>query len=142
MTPVDAIGRIYNRRPDGKPPAPPTGRPRFPARIGAATADGYRWTYAFVEVAKTVAGYGGWTTLTGGRTGTAYNTIEDMNSASGVQGNGVDRAHLDTAAYTFAIQPCPEGNVVWMRTIRFKVGEEAKVEYWFSYENGVDGECD
>lgn len=115
----------------------------FPARIGVATPAGdNRWTYAFVEVEKTVAGYDGWTTLSGGRTGTVYNSIEDMNSDAGVQGNGVDLANLDTAEYTFTIQPCPEGNVVWIRTIRFIVGETPTVEYWFGHENGVDGSCD
>ena len=144
MTPVDAIGRTYNRRPAGKPPAPPMGRPGpFPARIGVYQNPGdNKWEYDFVEAEKTAEGYGGWTTLAGGRSGTAYNSIEDMNSDSGVQGNGVDVAHLDTDDYTFAIQKCPAGNVVWMRTVRFMVGEVAKTEYWFSYESGVDGECD
>jgi hypothetical protein len=119
------------------------GESGFRARIGAATPAGdNQWTYAFVEVEKTAAGYGGWTTLSGGRTGSARNTIEDMNSDTGVQGNGVDVANLDTDAFTFEIQPCPAGNVVWMRTVRFMVDDEPTTEYWFDYENGVDGECD
>jgi len=42
MTPVDAIGRSYNRRPDGRPPATPTGRPGFWARLTGG-ANPYSW---------------------------------------------------------------------------------------------------
>jgi hypothetical protein len=104
------------------------------------TADHNQWTYSFVEIEKTTAGYGGWTTLSGGRTGTdtAYNSIEDMNDDAGVQGNGVDVTNLDTADYTFALQPAPTGAIVrmWTETVG------STPEYWFAYENGVDGECD
>jgi len=113
----------------------------FWARITGSTADGdNRWTYSWEEVAKTGAGYGGWGALDDGRTGAdnAYNSIEDMNAATGVQGNGVDVAHLDTDDYTFALQPCPTDAVVWMREVKV----DGDAEYWFAYENGVDGGCD
>jgi len=104
-----------------------------------------RWKYAWVEVVKSSAGYGGWATKTDGRSGTitdnpAYNTVEDVNTGVGghTEGNGVDPAHLDTADYTFEVKPCTTGNIVWMREV--KVGDTT--EYWFTYENGVDGSCD
>lgn len=102
-----------------------------------------RWVYAWSEVYKSAAGYDGWTTLENGRSGTtstdpAYNFIEDMNDGSGTEGNGVDLDNLDTADYTFTIQACPTNNIVWMQ----EVTVDGTVEYWFAYENGVDGGCD
>ena len=112
----------------------------FWAWASANASDGdNKWSYTFAEIEKTSAGYGGWTALTGGRTGTMRNTIEDINAAAGVQGNGVTAANLDTADYTFTIQPLPNSVPVWVREV---VVAGAAVEYWFSYENGVDGECD
>ena len=120
----------------------------FWASITASAADGTnRWKYAFSEVYKSSAGYGGWATLSGGRSGSvstdpARNTIEDMNTGADghIEGNGVDPANLDpvgTGSDTFAIMPCTAGNIVWMR----QVARGGSVEYWFSYENGVDGDC-
>jgi hypothetical protein len=117
---------------------PPRDRPPFWAKITASTADGTnRWKYSWVEVYKSAAGYAGWSTLTGGRSGTtnARNSIEDMNSGTDVQGNGVDVANL---LGTFALQPCPANCIVRMH----QVGFGSTTEYWFSYANGVDGECD
>ncbi|HET6442528.1 MAG TPA: hypothetical protein VM219_02015 [Phycisphaerae bacterium] len=113
--------------------------PGFWGRITAYAAAGdNRWTYTFEEVWKETAGYDGWAAVTDGRTDTAYNSIEDMNTAAGVQGNGVDVANLDTADYTFEIEPCPVGNVVWIRPVWIT----GAPEFWFSYANGVDGSCD
>ena len=120
----------------------------FWAEITGNAADGTnRWKYAFSEVYKSSAGYGGWATLTGGRSGTtstgpARNTIEDMNTGADahIEGNGVDPANLDpaeTGSDTFAIMPCTSGNIVQMR----EVDRGETIEYWFSYENGVDGDC-
>ncbi|MBT3201530.1 MAG: hypothetical protein HN350_16635 [Phycisphaerales bacterium] len=122
--------------------------PAFWASITGSAADGAnRWKYAFSEVYKSSAGYGGWATLSGGRSGTtstnpARNSIEDMNTGadSHVEGNGVDPANLDPAATgsdTFSLMPCTSGNIVQMR----QVDCGSAVEYWFSYENGVDGDC-
>jgi len=106
----------------------------------AASTDGNQWYYSFAEVEKTSAGYSGWSTLEGGRTGTneAYNSLEDMNTAAGVCGNGVDPDNLDTDDFTFSIQPCPANAIVWMREIVV----DTTTEYWFQYANGVDGGCD
>ena len=120
----------------------PRGAAGFWARITAGAADGEgatnRWVYTFEEAEKAGAGYGGWGELSGGRTGDAYNSLENMNSAAGVQGNGVDVANLDTDDFTFAIQRAPNGAVVWMRA----VPRNGSTEYWFQYANGVDGSCD
>ena len=106
---------------------------------GNATDGTNRWKYAFSEVYKSSAGYGGWATLSGGRSGTtstnsARNTIEDMNTGadSHVEGNGVDPANLDpagTGSDTFSMMPCTSGNVVWIR----EVDRGGTTEYWFSY---------
>lgn len=123
----------------------------FVAKIGAsAEADApaiNRWLYAFVEQEKNSSGYGSWTDRPNGITGTtgtnpARNFVEDMNDGLTVEGNGVDLDNLDTADYTFTIQACPSGVLVVMHEVKFSVGESNFTEYWFSYENGVDGACD
>jgi hypothetical protein len=122
--------------------------PGFWASISGNASDGTnRWKYAFSEVNKSSEGYGGWATLSGGRSGTtssgpARNSIEDMNTGSDshIEGNGVDPAHLDpaeTGSDTFSLMPCTSGNIVRMHQV--ECGQS--VEYWFSYENGVDGDC-
>jgi hypothetical protein len=109
----------------------------IPVIVTGSTQDGsnFRWTYDFEEAEKTSAGYGGWTAKENGLTGTAYNIIEDQNGASGVFGNGVDSANL---AGTFELQPVPNGTriAVWRQHLT-----DGTFEYWFSYENGVDGAC-
>jgi hypothetical protein len=122
--------------------APPAG---FWAAIGTSAADGTnRNKYAWTEQEKSDAGYGGWSTLSGGRSGTtgtdpARNTIEDMNGSSGLLGCGVDVDNLtETDVYTYTLSPAPSGAIVWMR----EVDQDGDVEYWFAYENGVDGTCD
>jgi len=114
----------------------------FWARLtGHAEADSpaqNRWTYSWAEVEKTTAGYGGWTTKSGGRSGTnnAFNSIEDMNDGTALEGNGVD---LDDVRWFYTqYLPAATGDVVWMEPVR--VG--AVTEYWFSYENEMIGEYD
>jgi len=117
----------------------------FWALIGANASDGTnRWKYAWQEAQLTEDGYGNWQAKTNGRSGTtgtnpARNTLENMNSGTGTQGNGVDAANLDTADYTFTIQPCPNGAIVWIRPVR---AADGAMTYWFQYANGVDGGCD
>ena len=123
-----------------KPPA----SDGFWARLTSSAADGTnRYKYAFSEVYKSSAGYGGWATLSGGRSGTtstdpARNTIEDGNSGSGTLGNGVAVSSLDTGDYTFTLQSAPDDVIVWVR----EVDQGGTTEYWFQYENGIDGSCD
>ena len=39
-------------------------------------------------------------------------------------------------------QPAPDGAIVWMRAVTVSPTEgEPTVEYWFTYENGLDGGC-
>lgn len=125
----------------------PTGRGPalwFWARItGYAEADApaqNRWVYSWVEVGKGAAGYGGWESVTGGRSGTtstdpARNFMEDGNDGAGVEMNGVDLGNLPGS---FAIQPVPAGAIVRMEIVPV----DGSVEFWFNPGgNGVDGSC-
>ena len=129
-------------------PVPEVGEDGFWAEItgsGAAGEGGTNsWTYSWKLVEKTVAGYGGWTDVSPAVTGSndAYNTIEDINTGSGTQGNGVDADNLVVVdEFTFEMQACPTGNIVRMRKVVVPTDPEV-TEYWFSHENGVDGVCD
>ncbi len=126
----------------------------FWAKItGNAEADSpaqNRWVYAWEEVYKATSSYGGWLAVDGGRSGTtstnpARNTIEDMNTASDaasptVQGNGVD---IDGTAFpsSFDVIAAPSGVLVKLRLVHFTVSGSYHTEYWFAYENGIDGGC-
>ena len=124
-------------------PKGPTGGTGFWAEITGHTSDGdNQWTYSWEQVEKTSTGYGEWTAVSPSVTGAdnAFNTLEDMNAATGTQGNGVDADHLDTDEFTFTIQPCPTGAIVRLHEV--DVSGETDSEYWFVYANGVDGECD
>lgn len=104
--------------------------------ITAATKDGsnFRWTYTWSEAEKTATGFSGWAAKSGGLTGSAYNTVEYANGASGAFGNGVNSTNLTG---TFELKPVPTSQPVFVRPVA--VG--STTEYWFSYENGVDGAC-
>lgn len=128
-------GLLGNDEPEMLPDVP------FWAEITGSTSLGNnQWTYSFKEKKKTSAGYGGWEDISGGRTGTdtAYNFIENMNDGLTTEGNGVDLDNLDTADYTFTIQPAPAGVIVELGA----VWNGATEEYWFGYCNGIDGTCD
>lgn len=114
------------------------GAQSFWAFVASPSRDGdnWRWSYTFTEVKKNSTGYGGWTALTGGRTGTAYNTIEDMNGESGLMGNGVNTDNLSDTEMT--VQPCPANTPVRMYLV---TASDGTPEYWFSYENAIDGTC-
>jgi hypothetical protein len=113
----------------------------FIAKISGNTADGSnRWKYAWDEVRQSADGYGNWATFTGGLSGTtsskaARSLQEDMNAATGVQGNGVDVADL---VGTFALQPVPAGVLVLMTVRLCTDGTQA---YWFNATNGITGAC-
>jgi hypothetical protein len=111
----------------------------FWARISANSLYSInQYTYTFIEIEKTSAGYGGWADKTGGRTGTAYNTFEDSNTGSGVQGDGVDIDNLSGTG--FALQPIPVRTdpvlVYWIYLT------DGSIEYWISVPNAIDGECE
>lgn len=72
----------YDNPPQDDPPSPPVVSDTFWATVSSSTDLGSgRWSYTITEAAKTTAAYGGWSTLTGGRAGTAYNAMEDPGSA-------------------------------------------------------------
>lgn len=113
----------------------------FEAIIGASTlVSPNLWSYAFQEAEETAIGPGGLTVKAGGRTGTAYNKSEDINTAS-VLGIGVDPAHLDTADYLFALGPCPVGTPRTITVGYVMVAGVATPSYRFEYEGSPDGEC-
>lgn len=94
----------------GVPPRLP-----FPAKItGVTWQTGGRYSYTFAEVEKTAATWDGWTTKDQGRTGTAYNLIECLNS--------------DGAC------PAQVGEVVLIREESYDDAGSEAVEYWFQYE--------
>jgi len=105
----------------------------------AGTGDN-RFVYQFQQVAKTSAGYGGWSNVSGGIGGEAFNLIEDQNSSSGTLGNGVKVEHLNTDTAEFKLQPVPNGTRVQLFPVTFG-NNNNEIEWWFSYENGVTGEC-
>lgn len=116
------------------------GGAKFYALIGASpsvvSGGANRWQYAWAE-AECLGDH--WGELADGRSGTtssdpAYNRFEAINSATGVQGNGVNVADL---LGTFAIQPIPDGVVVEMDQINV----DGTLYYWFAAMNGVTGGC-
>lgn len=118
----------------------------FVAKLtGNATDGDNKWKYAWTEVRPSAAGYGNWGAFTDCRTGStgtnpARNLLEDMNAATGTQGNGVDVANLDDGStYSFAMKAIPTNALVIMYTVR---NTDDTVGYWFAVPNGVDGTCD
>lgn len=124
------------------PPPSETGAGFIYAKITGSTQDGSnkRWKYSWEQVEKTAVGYGGWTTKSGGLSGTqnAFNHIENMNSSSGGYGNGVSSTNL---VGTIDIKAVPNNAIVSLELVRFLVSGTPTKEYWFRYENGVDGAC-
>jgi len=124
----------------------------FWAQIDQCQVDGStgsnRWIYAWTEICKVSPGYSGWAAPANGRSGglsdhPAYNSIEKINTGQPghIEGIGVDPEHLVTDNYSFQMQPCPAGCIVRMHEVPFSYEDQEIVEYWFAYENGVDGEC-
>lgn len=108
------------------------------AMITASTADGSnKWLYDWSEVR-----FENGTAVTTGaqRTsathGKAINTLELMNSSSGVQGNGIDVANLTG---TFALQPIPDNKAIVQLQGPMLIGGQNR--WLFSAPNGVDGAC-
>jgi hypothetical protein len=83
--------------------------PRFRARLtGSSSIGANRWSYSFVEVEPDLTGT--FKDLAGGRTGTAYNTMEANNAASGTLGSGDDPANFPSGVELQPIGPA----VVWI----------------------------
>lgn len=109
---------------------------KSPASTGSVT----KWTYDVREVQKAGTGHD-WEEKPDGLTGTAYNLIETNNAAgTGLMGNGVTLSSYVVPDTVMYLQPVPLGTYV--RCWREPVPESDEVEYWFQYENGIDGECE
>jgi hypothetical protein len=108
-----------------------------------------RWKYSWVQVEKDpeTAGYDedAWIAVDGGLTGdkdgvtAGYNFVEYMNdpTGTGLMGNGVNLVSGKVADTEMTLRPATPGVVVPM----YIVGVGSAVEYWFSHENGVEGDC-
>lgn len=122
----------------------PDGRPlRLRAKITLATeisGANNRWAYDWQEV--TWSGNAPVPSNTsGGRVSTtaglAYNTIEGLNDASGIQGNGIDLATLPSG-----FENVPLGVGAGVELLGPFPGTTAGVKFWlFQAVNTVDGEC-
>jgi hypothetical protein len=121
----------------------------FWAKLGVPTSLGYnRWQYPFVEVQKADTGYGTWQPGGFGRSGYAYNTVEDPNDGQGQEGNGVDIDRLiqcicgesssGSGTPCCRLLPAGTGAIVRIKEVRFGYGSQPTVEYWFQFENEVD----
>jgi hypothetical protein len=113
----------------------------FFAEITAATSAGSgtnQWVYTAQKVSchPALGAYAPGQWIKDGADITCYNSREVINSAFGVQGNGVDVDGADFPA-GFEIQPCPVGNIVWLH----RVGGDDTYLLSFEYENGIDGTC-
>lgn len=99
-----------------------------------------RWVYTATRVIKSAAGYGGWTEPAGAPTVTCRNAIEDLNAASGIFGNGVNSSNL---VGSFTVRPVPAGAIVEVVAVPVtpESGTPPPAEWWFSYENAIDGAC-
>jgi hypothetical protein len=101
-------------------------------KVMSAARDGsnFRWTYTIREVKRTATLFGAWTEISDDLT--AFNSLEQMNGASGLMGNGVNTSDLSGTGLT--LQPAPVGAIV-----------RASFEFdaWvFSYANAISGSCD
>lgn len=87
------------------------------------------------------AKYGAWQAAAGTDTFTAFNFLENMNSTTDVQGNGVDRGGTSYPG-GFNLQPAPVDAIVMVYKIGVNPTEETfGTEYWFQYNNQDDGTC-
>lgn len=97
-----------------------------------------QWDYVLSQVHKTGNGYGGWAVVSTGLVNVAgFNSFEDINDGTGVEGNGIDFSGSDFPA-GFEMQPVPINSIVW-GTVVYTTSLVREV--WFSFVNAVDGTC-
>ena len=108
----------------------------WPTAAGIVVVEN-KWQYTIAEVAKTGAGFAGWSVVTNGRTGTAYNMREYANATTGTLGNGVPIALLGG----LTLQPIPPGFPLHILYAWRPPTAPGTVEYWFDSPNGLAGEC-
>lgn len=141
----NSLGTVVIPAPQKRQYYPQAVSPVFLAMITGHTAASSssgcnQYLYSWVAVTKSGSGYDGtWTsTGTSGTTGSspAYNLCEVINSGTEpyTLGNGV---FSDNLIGSYSLRACPDGVVVLMKTVPISGGKE----YWFQYENGVDGDC-
>jgi len=96
-----------------------------------------RWLYTAAEAEKTAAGYGGWSLVAGAPTVAAYNLLEDGNTGTGRQRNGVDHDGADYPA-GFAMRPIQTGSI--LPGLLVYPADGGVVEAWLMpVPNGEDG---
>ena len=120
----------------------PTASNFFPAIItatGAAdSSDRYTYTISEIEYTANTAGYGQMATKSGGRSGSAYNFLEDSNVNNGKHMNGVTESNLPAG---FSIQAIPvNAKVIAWEMKRHSAGT-VTADYWFFTPQGIDGAC-
>lgn len=104
-------------------------------KITAATIDGSnrRWSYTVSQVEWT-SGFT-WTTVSNGFTGTAYNSIEVPNGATGSFGNGTSSTNFTG---TFNLAPIGTNAIVFCHYI----GSISDADFYaFSAVNQLEGAC-
>lgn len=100
---------------------------QFWAVLGSSTSIGdNRWSYTFTEQMPDANGL--YKDKPDGLSGTAYNTVESNNAASGIQGNGVDVSGGPV------LLPIGAGAVVLMYAV-LNCEDPPEVEYHFQAEN-------
>ena len=110
------------------------GEVKFWARIASSNSiASNRWSYSVVEVEPDTAGT--FKDVSGGKSVTAYNTIEANNSATGTQGDGTDPANYPSGV---TLQPIGVGAVV--RVLQTSDCNGATL-YLFEVANNPDGSC-
>lgn len=114
---------------------------RVDASVATATVDAngnpVRWTYTVSEMYKATAGYGGWSVLSDGYTGAAYNFNEEGNDGTGRQMNGVDHDGADYPS-TVSMQPIQD-NAILPGVMVFAAS--GAVEVWLWSQSNEDGTC-
>lgn len=106
------------------------------------------WEYRFAQVIKGGEGVlGYWQALPGGWSGTAYNTLEVMNVGPSVNdvyatsGIGISLKSLWDNYPTFDLVPAPIDAIVTMWRVPVNIQDSPTHEFWFQYENSVEGTC-
>ena len=114
----------------------------FPAKITATgsadSKDRYTYTISEIEYTANTAGYDQMATKSGGRSGSAYNFLEDGNVNNGKHMNGVTESNLPAG---FTIQAVPVNAMVIAWEMKRHSAGTVTSDYWFFCPQGVDGTC-
>jgi hypothetical protein len=137
---VGAIGsgKRGNAVTESTPPTQNTGFSVFPALItGVSSLGSNQWRYSFALAKKPLPnGHVSSWMPSQDISGIAYNMAEHINNGNGLEGNGVD---VNNLLEGWAYQPVPAMSVVMMIQVVCSNGDK---EYWFQFENAIDGVCE